>query len=87
MINLGFFFFAAHILIRQIRNRIVDFSNNSAIVKSNISLIREDVATILYIIQEFYSNTNWIELYGNNTIYGDFGNSYNSIIYLIPVII
>lgn len=87
MINLGFFFFAAHILIRQIRNRIVDFSNNSAIVKSNISLIREDVATILYIIQEFYSNTNWIELYGNNTIYGDFGNSHNSIIYLIPVII
>lgn len=80
------FFFAAHILIKQIRNRIVDFSKNTAIVKSNISLIREDVATILYIIQEFYSNTNYIELFGNNTIYEDFGNSYNLIIYLILVI-
>lgn len=66
----------AHILIKQIRNRIVDFSKNTAIVKSNISLIREDVATILYIIQEFYSNTNYIELFGNNTIYEDFGQDH-----------
>lgn len=41
-------------------------------MKSNISLIREQVATILYIIQEFYSNTNWVELHGS-TIYEDFG--------------
>lgn len=81
-----YIFFAAHILIKQIRNRIVDFSKNTAIVKSNISLIREDVATILYIIQEFYSNTNYIELFGNNTIYEDFGNSSNLIIYIILVI-
>lgn len=82
LIILRFFFFVAHILIKQIRNRIVDFSNNANIVKSNISLIREDVATILYIIQEFYSNTNWVELFGNR-IYNDFGNSYYSNTHLL----
>lgn len=66
------YFHTAHSLIQSIRRKITDLSSNTTIVKSNISLIREQVATILYIIQEFYSNTNWVELHGS-TIYEDFG--------------
>lgn len=66
------YFHTAHSLIQSIRRKITDLSSNTTIVKSNISLIREHVATILYIIQEFYSNTNWVELHGS-TIYEDFG--------------
>lgn len=66
------YFYTAHSLIRNIRRKIKHLSSNTTIVKSNISLIREQVATILYIIQEFYSNTNWVELHGSS-IYGDFG--------------
>lgn len=66
------YFHTAHSLIQSIRRKITDLSSNTTIVKSNISLIREQVATILYIIQEFYSNTNWVELHGS-TIYENFG--------------
>ncbi|XP_034329464.2 uncharacterized protein [Magallana gigas] len=62
----------AHFFIRSLRSKVKDLSSNTAIVKSNISLIREQVATLMYVIQEFYSNTNWIELHGL-TIYEDFG--------------
>lgn len=47
-------------------------------VKAIISFIRELVATILYIIQEFYRNTNWIDLHGNTT-YKDFGKNNNTL--------
>lgn len=69
----------AHSLIQSIRRKITDLSSNTTIVKSNISLIREQVATILYIIQEFYSNTNWVELHGS-TIYENFGQNGASLV-------
>lgn len=67
-----------HFLIKNIRSKIQDLSRNKTIVKANISFIRELVATILYIIQEFYRNTNWIDLHGN-TIYKDFGKNDNTL--------
>lgn len=72
------FFFTGHFLIKNIRSKIKDLSRNKTIVKANISFIRELVATILYIIQEFYRNTNWIDLHGN-TIYKDFGKNNNTL--------
>ncbi|XP_078333514.1 uncharacterized protein LOC111100876 isoform X4 [Crassostrea virginica] len=62
----------AHRVINLLRYEVRELSSNLTIVRNNITLIREKIAHILYIVQEFYSNTNWIELYGS-TIYEDFG--------------
>ncbi|XP_062573733.1 von Willebrand factor A domain-containing protein 7-like [Saccostrea cucullata] len=59
----------AHIYIRNLRHEIMHFSKAAV---PDISEIREVVARALYTIQEFYSNTNWIELHGN-AVYEDFG--------------
>ncbi|XP_062606286.1 von Willebrand factor A domain-containing protein 7-like, partial [Saccostrea cucullata] len=59
----------AHIYIRMLRHEIMQFSKAAV---PDISEIREIVARTLYTIQEFYSNTNWIELCGN-AVYLDFG--------------
>ncbi|XP_078333510.1 uncharacterized protein LOC111100854 isoform X2 [Crassostrea virginica] len=62
----------AHRVINLLRYEVRELSSNLTIVRNNITLIREKIAHILYIVQEFYSNTNWIELHGS-TIYEDFG--------------
>nr|XP_022288697.1 von Willebrand factor A domain-containing protein 7-like isoform X3 [Crassostrea virginica] len=62
----------AHRVINILRYEVRELSSNLTIVRNNITLIREKIAHILYIVQEFYSNTNWIELHGS-TIYEDFG--------------
>lgn len=67
-----FFSYTAHRVINILRYEVRELSSNLTIVRNNITLIREKIAHILYIVQEFYSNTNWIELHGS-TIYEDFG--------------
>ncbi|XP_055997888.1 von Willebrand factor A domain-containing protein 7-like [Ostrea edulis] len=43
----------------------------------HIGLIREKIGYALYTLQEFYSNTNWVELKGD-TVYEDFGKGFNT---------
>nr|XP_022288711.1 von Willebrand factor A domain-containing protein 7-like [Crassostrea virginica] len=62
----------AHLLIKRFRNNVKTLSGNKRNIKNKLLPIRANIANILYIIQEFYSNTNWIELHGS-TIYKDFG--------------
>lgn len=50
---------------------IVDFLS-IVIIEDDLEEIWEKVGVVLYIIQEFYSNINWIEFMGNK-IYEDFG--------------
>jgi hypothetical protein len=38
----------------------------------SVELIREKIGHALYTLQEFYSNTNWVEAHGVD-IYEDFG--------------
>ncbi|XP_062617849.1 uncharacterized protein LOC134279455 [Saccostrea cucullata] len=40
--------------------------------ESTVGLIREKMAQCLYTIQQFYSNTNWVEIHGE-TIFKEFG--------------
>lgn len=61
----------AHNYIRTLRQSIADLSS-TATTEDDLEEIREKVGAALYTIQEFYSNTNWIELMGNK-IYEDFG--------------
>lgn len=65
----------AHNYIRTLRQSIADLSS-TATSEDDLEEIREKVGAALYTIQEFYSNTNWIELterMRNNKIYEDFG--------------
>lgn len=64
-------FTLAHNYIRTLRQSIADLSS-TATTEDDLEEIREKVGAALYTIQEFYSNTNWIELMGNK-IYEDFG--------------
>ncbi|XP_062595641.1 von Willebrand factor A domain-containing protein 7-like [Saccostrea cucullata] len=59
----------AHNYIRSLRHMIQIQAQAS---NPNIELIREKIGYALYTLQEFYSNTNWVELNGD-TIYSDFG--------------
>ncbi|XP_062573737.1 von Willebrand factor A domain-containing protein 7-like [Saccostrea cucullata] len=60
----------AHNYIRNLRQTIKGLSRNAT--TDDIEQIREKVGAALYTIQEFYSNTNWVEL-RRNSIYQDFG--------------
>lgn len=64
-------FTLAHNYIRTLRQSIADLSS-TATTENDLEEIREKVGAALYTIQEFYSNTNWIELM-ENKIYEDFG--------------
>lgn len=64
-------FTLAHNYIRTLRQSIADLSS-TATTEDDLEEIREKVGAALYTIQEFYSNTNWIELM-ENKIYEDFG--------------
>ncbi|XP_055995684.1 uncharacterized protein LOC125647200 isoform X2 [Ostrea edulis] len=60
----------AHNYIRTLRQSIQDLSKSAT--DDDIEQIRVKIGAALYTIQEFYSNTNWIELRGN-AVYEDFG--------------
>ncbi|XP_062573736.1 von Willebrand factor A domain-containing protein 7-like [Saccostrea cucullata] len=60
----------AHNYIRNLRQTIKGLSTTAT--TDDIEQIREKVGAALYTIQEFYSNTNWVEL-RRNSIYEDFG--------------
>lgn len=45
--------------------------------KKDLDGLRKKLAVCLYTIQSFYSNTNWIEMFGEQ-VYEDFGERYNS---------
>lgn len=61
----------AHNYIRTLRQSIRDLAS-TATTEDDLEEIREKVGAALYTIQDFYSNTNWVELMGNK-IYEDFG--------------
>lgn len=61
---------SAHNYIRTLRQSIQDLSKSAT--DDDIEQIRVKIGAALYTIQEFYSNTNWIELRGN-AVYEDFG--------------
>ncbi|XP_061178318.1 uncharacterized protein LOC133186947 [Saccostrea echinata] len=60
----------AHNYIRNLRQTIKGLSQTAT--TDDIEQIREKIGAALYTIQEFYSNTNWVEL-RRNGVYEDFG--------------
>ena len=61
-------FFAAHNHVIACREKL----QRLAVEKASLDLLRRQVGECLYTIQSFYSNTNWVEMYGG-TPYLDFG--------------
>ncbi|XP_061187333.1 uncharacterized protein LOC133195491 [Saccostrea echinata] len=59
----------AHNFVRSLRRQIEILAK---LDKPDIELIQEKLGYCLYTIQAFYSNTNWVEMYGD-THYPDFG--------------
>ena len=64
--------FLAHNHIRSLRQNIKTLSNTTS--DAILEEIREKIGAAIYTIQEFYSNTNWIELNGP-VVYKEFGKS------------
>ncbi|XP_078333516.1 von Willebrand factor A domain-containing protein 7-like isoform X2 [Crassostrea virginica] len=60
----------AHNHIRSLRQNIKTLSNTTS--DAILEEIREKIGAAIYTIQEFYSNTNWIELNGP-VVYKEFG--------------
>lgn len=59
----------AHNYVRSLRRTIQVLARTST---PSIELIREKIGHALYTLQEFYSNTNWVETHGD-TVYEEFG--------------
>lgn len=60
---------SAHNQVRSLRKTLLDLSNSSG---ADIDILREKIGHCLYTIQQFYSNTNWVEINGG-TILKEFG--------------
>ncbi|XP_052698330.1 von Willebrand factor A domain-containing protein 7-like isoform X1 [Crassostrea angulata] len=60
----------AHNYIRSLRRSLIDLAQS----RPDIDILRERVGQCLYTLQQFYSNTNWVELHGD-TIIKEFGIS------------
>nr|XP_034325428.1 von Willebrand factor A domain-containing protein 7 isoform X2 [Crassostrea gigas] len=60
----------AHNYVRSLRKSLIDLAESGA----DIDILRERVGQCLYTLQQFYSNTNWVDLHGD-TIIKEFGIS------------
>uniref|UniRef100_K1QNT8 Protein G7c n=1 Tax=Magallana gigas TaxID=29159 RepID=K1QNT8_MAGGI len=60
----------AHNYVRSLRRSLIDLAQS----RPDIDILRERVGQCLYTLQQFYSNTNWVELHGD-TIIKEFGIS------------
>ena len=60
-------FFVAHNYVIACREKLQFLAGNVG-----LDLLRRQVGECLYTIQSFYSNTNWVEMFGR-TPYLDFG--------------
>ncbi|XP_065943738.1 von Willebrand factor A domain-containing protein 7 [Magallana gigas] len=60
----------AHNYVRSLRKSLIDLAQS----RPDIDILRERVGQCLYTLQQFYSNTNWVELHGD-TIIKEFGIS------------
>lgn len=60
--------FSAHNYVRSLRKSMIDLAQS----RPDIDILRERVGQCLYTLQQFYSNTNWVELHGD-TIIKEFG--------------
>ncbi|XP_062566521.1 von Willebrand factor A domain-containing protein 7-like [Saccostrea cucullata] len=62
--------FLAHNHVRSLRKSLIDLSKSAS--TADIEILRERIGHCLYTIQQFYSNTNWVELKGD-AILKEFG--------------
>ncbi|XP_062603094.1 uncharacterized protein LOC134264839 isoform X2 [Saccostrea cucullata] len=60
----------AHNHVRSLRKSLIDLSKSESL--ADIEILRERIGHCLYTIQQFYSNTNWVELKGD-AILKEFG--------------
>uniref|UniRef100_A0A8W8HU46 VWFA domain-containing protein n=1 Tax=Magallana gigas TaxID=29159 RepID=A0A8W8HU46_MAGGI len=60
----------AHNYVRSLRKSLIDLAQ----FRPDIDILRERIGQCLYTLQQFYSNTNWVELHGD-TIIKEFGIS------------
>ncbi|XP_061173534.1 uncharacterized protein LOC133182699 [Saccostrea echinata] len=60
----------AHNHVRSLRKSLIDLSKSAS--TADIEILRERTGHCLYTIQQFYSNTNWVEL-NDDTILKEFG--------------
>ncbi|XP_061188708.1 uncharacterized protein LOC133196872 [Saccostrea echinata] len=54
---------AGHLLLQSLKESIIHKSQGA---KTNGDAIRDLIGQYLFTIQEFYSNTNWVEMFGNH---------------------
>eukprot|EP00105_Crassostrea_gigas_P037571 XP_019921719.1 PREDICTED: uncharacterized protein LOC105325822 [Crassostrea gigas] len=53
---------AGHLLLQSLRDEII---NQSQAANPNWDAVRDLTGQYLFTLQEFYSNTNWVEIFGN----------------------
>jgi len=67
----------AHAHITRLKNDIQHHASGQQLSTDMIDSIRVKIAHALYTLQNFYSNTNWIEMHNPNiTVYEDFGKNF-----------
>lgn len=54
----------AHNYVRSLRKSLIDLAQS----RPDIDILRERVGQCLYTLQQFYSNTNWVEIHGDKII-------------------
>lgn len=62
MIKLHFVSFKGHLLLHSLRDSII---NQSQKANPNWDIVRDLIGQYLFTLQEFYSNTNWVEMFGS----------------------
>lgn len=65
--------FIAHIFLKRCKQTMLDW-------KKDLDGLTKKLAVCLYTIQSFYSNTNWIEMFGDK-VYEDFGERFALIVH------
>ena len=76
MINLHILLFKGHLLLQSLRDNII---NQSQKANPNWYLVRDLIGQYLFTLQEFYSNSNWVEMFGSRVCLelGIFGYCYD----------
>ena len=59
------FVFVGHNHVRSLRQSLIGLAGQTG---ADVDILRQRVAECLYTLQQFYSNTNWVELNGDNIL-------------------
>ncbi|XP_078331996.1 uncharacterized protein LOC144625352 [Crassostrea virginica] len=71
---------AGHLLLHSLRDSII---NQSQKANPNWDIVRDLIGQYLFTLQEFYSNTNWVEMFGSR-VCQELGISGNPLPFKVP---